>query len=88
MGGILFPFNQYSNIYSRLLEKDDAENKFTASAEGANDPKVPNNELLKLLKTINVWYNFCFFMLFCSKLNVTLLSFYFNNLKNRLLVEF
>ena len=35
MGGILFPFNQYSNIYSRLLEKDDAENKFTASAEEA-----------------------------------------------------
>ena len=75
MGGILFPFNQFSNLYSRLLEKDDAENKFTASAEGANDPKVPNNELLKLLKTINLWYNFCF-MLFCSKLIVTLLIFF------------
>ena len=75
MGGILFPFNQFSNLYSRHLEKDDAENKFTASAEGANDPKVRNNELLKLLKTINLWYNFCF-MLFCSKLNVTLLIFF------------
>ena len=40
MGRTLFPFNQYSNLYCRLLEKDDAENTFITSTEGANDPKV------------------------------------------------
>ena len=35
MGGTLFPFNQYSNLYSRLLDKDIAENTFIASTEGA-----------------------------------------------------
>ena len=44
MGRTLFPFNQYSNLYSRLLEKDDAENKFIASTEGANDPKVTTED--------------------------------------------
>ena len=44
MGRTLFPFNQYSNLYSRLLEKDDAENTFIASTEGANDPKVATED--------------------------------------------
>ena len=44
MGRTLFPFNQYPNLYSRLLEKDDAENTFIASTEGANDPKVATED--------------------------------------------
>ena len=44
MGRTLFTFNQYSNLYSRLLEKDDAQNTFIASAEGANDPKVATED--------------------------------------------
>ena len=39
-----FLFNQYSNLYRRFLEKDEAENKFVTSAEGANDPKVATDD--------------------------------------------
>ena len=39
-----FLFNQYSSLYCRFLEKDDAENKFITSAEGANDPKVATDD--------------------------------------------
>ena len=34
----LFPFNQYSNLYSRFLKKDGADNTFIASTGVANDP--------------------------------------------------
>ena len=44
MGRTLFPFNQFSNLYCRFLEKDDAENTFITSTEGANDPKVATED--------------------------------------------
>ena len=44
MDRTLFPFNQYSNLYSRFLEKDDAENTFIASTGVANDPKVATED--------------------------------------------
>ena len=47
MGRTLFPFNQYSNLYYRLLEKDNAENTFIASTEGANDPIVDTEDVDK-----------------------------------------
>ena len=47
MGRTLFPFNQYSNLYYRLLEKDNAENTFIASIEGANDPIVDTEDVDK-----------------------------------------
>ena len=44
MGRSLFRFNQYSNLFSRLLDKLDAENTFIASTEGANYPKVATED--------------------------------------------
>ena len=44
MDRTLFPFNQYSNLYSRFLEKDDAENTFITSTGVANDPKVATED--------------------------------------------
>ena len=44
MNKTLFPFNQYSNLYSRFLEKDDAENTFIASTGVAIDPKVATED--------------------------------------------
>ena len=39
-----FPFNQYPNLFSRLLEKDNAEKTFIASTEGTNDLKVATED--------------------------------------------
>ena len=44
MGRTLFPFNQFSNLYCRFLEKGDAENTFVTSTEEANDPKVATED--------------------------------------------
>ena len=44
MDRTLFPFNQYSNLYSRFLEKDDAGNTFIASIRVAIDPKVATED--------------------------------------------
>ena len=56
----VFPFNRYSNLYCRFLEKDDAENTIITSTEGANDPKVATeddaNKSIGKLKIMN-YYN-------------------------------
>ena len=44
MGRTLFPFNQYSNLYCKFLEKDDAENTIITSTDRANDPKVATED--------------------------------------------
>ena len=53
---------QYSNLYCRFLEKDDAENTFITSTEGANDPKVATEDdadksigKLKIMNYYNCW---------------------------------
>ena len=44
MGRTLFSFNQYSNLYCTFLEKDDAENTFITSTEGAHNPEVATED--------------------------------------------
>ena len=44
MGRALFPFNQYSNLYCKFLEKDDVENTIITSTDRANDPKVATED--------------------------------------------
>ena len=44
MGRTLFSFNQYSNLYCTFLVKDDAENTFITSTEGANDSEVATED--------------------------------------------
>ena len=59
MDKILFPFNQYSNLCSRSLVKDNAENKFVPSTGVANDLKVPTEDdvdkSIGKLKIMNYW---------------------------------
>ena len=92
MDWILFPFNQYSNLYSRFLEKDDAESTFIAPTGVANDPKVATEDdgdksigKLKIMNYWNCWKEWIFGTNFVlgetlqhcsSKLNVTLLIFF------------
>ena len=44
MDRTLFHFNQYLNLCSRFLEKDDAENTFIASTGVANGPKLATED--------------------------------------------
>ena len=44
IGRTLFPFNQYSNLYCKFLEKDVVENTIITSTDGANDSKVATED--------------------------------------------
>ena len=62
MDRTLFPFNQYSNLYRRFLEKDNAESTFITSTKGVNYSKVATEDdaeksigKLKIMNYYNCW---------------------------------